>query len=53
MFNKQILIRVTEDQNSQIDHLLNTFDRQTYPTKADLIRRLLTLGLEQMNATTK
>ena len=46
IYNKQLLLRITEQQNQAIDNLLNEYDRTTFPSKSELIRHLLNLGLE-------
>ena len=49
IYNKQLLLRITEQQNQAIDTLLNEYDRTTFPSKSELIRHLLNLGLEAMD----
>lgn len=43
--SKQILVRLSQEQNNSIELLLEQFDRKTYPTKSDLIRKLLEVGV--------
>lgn len=46
--NNQYLLRADDELAKKIDETLDSFPRAVYPTKADLLREAIKLGLERI-----
>jgi hypothetical protein len=51
LLTKQLLIRIDEKTDQEIDNILNTYTRQEYKNKTTLIRAALELGLKKLAKT--
>jgi hypothetical protein len=47
---KQLLIRIDVSLDDELEQLLLTQPRDTVPTKAELVRQCLKLGIQQLKA---
>jgi len=46
--NKLLTVKISESMDASITSLLETLSRKLYPTKSDLVRELLNIGLTKM-----
>ena len=44
-YTQLLAVKITESMDATIDSLLDQFTRTEYPTKSDLVRTLLEIGL--------